>query len=153
MSGCVCVGLRFSLHFSFAGVVAFLSRKRKSNICTALADWFPPMAGPMYYDSSPRPRSLTTPEPGQRPRLRQRHSEQSRENTHTFCFSRRTTHPFYFPFPFVIEAAQPPPTSLPAIVRGGEEGVGSPSGKVIKSFIGDMRIRSCQKSHREYGIV
>lgn len=45
VSGYVCVfGRRFSLHFSFAGIVAFLSRKRKSNICAALADWLPPWA-------------------------------------------------------------------------------------------------------------
>lgn len=35
----VCVGERFSLHFSFAAVAAFSSRKRKSSACVPAADW------------------------------------------------------------------------------------------------------------------
>jgi len=36
---CVCWSTLFSLHFSFATDSSFLSRKRKSSICTAAADW------------------------------------------------------------------------------------------------------------------
>jgi len=36
---CVCWSTLFSLHFSFATDSSFLSRKRKSSICAAAADW------------------------------------------------------------------------------------------------------------------
>lgn len=97
---CVCVGLRSSLHFSFAGVVAFLSRKRKSNICAAAADWFPPWAGPLdgrpLLESIWCARSLTTPTHTHTLTTGIEHSR------NTFCFSRSTTHPFYCPLSIVV---------------------------------------------------